>query len=53
MKATNLVFEIEEQCEYFAKDIRKKICTNIIDSLNEKMTGVEGDRVRRTGYVIF
>lgn len=42
MNATQLVFEIEEQCEYFAKDIRNKICRNIIDSLNDKMTGVEG-----------
>lgn len=53
MEAIDLVFEIEEQCEYFAKDICKKICTNIIDSLNEKMTGVEGDGYDELGMSYF
>lgn len=53
MNATQLVFEIEEQCEYFAKDIRNKICKNIIDSLNEKMTGVEGDDYDALGMSYF
>lgn len=53
MEAIDLVYEIEEQCEYFAKDIRNKICKNIIDSLNEKMTGVEGDDYDALGMSYF
>lgn len=53
MNATQLVFEIEEQCEYFAKDIRNKICRNIIDLLNEKMTGIEGDGYDELGMSYF
>ncbi len=52
MKAAHLVFEIEEQCEYFAKDIRARICNDIIASLN-KSTGIEGDDYDALGMTYF
>ena len=52
MEAIDLVYEIEEQCEYFAKDIRTRICNNIIASLN-KSTGIEGDDYDALGMTYF
>ena len=52
MEAIDLVFEIEEQCEYFAKDIRARICDNIIAALN-KCTGIEGDDYDALGMTYF
>lgn len=52
MEAIDLVYEIEEQCEYFAKDIRARICNDIIASLN-KSTGIEGDDYDALGMTYF
>ena len=52
MEAIDLVYEIEEQCEYFAKDIRARICDNIIAALN-KCTGIEGDDYDALGMTYF
>ena len=52
MEAIDLVYEIEEQCEYFAKDIRARICNNIIASL-DKCTGLEGDDYDVLGMTYF
>lgn len=52
MEAIDLVYEIEEQCEYFAKDIRVRICNDIIASLN-KSTGIEGDDYDALGMTYF
>ena len=52
MEAIDLVYEIEGQCEYFAKDIRARICNDIIASLN-KSTGIEGDDYDALGMTYF
>lgn len=52
MEAIDLVYEIEEQCEYFAKDIRARICNNIIEGLN-KCSGLEGDDYDALGMTYF
>ena len=52
MEAIDLVYEIEGQCEYFAKDIRARICNDIIASLN-KSTGIEGDDYDALGVTYF
>lgn len=52
MEAIDLVYEIEEQCEYFAKDIRARICDNIIAALN-KCNGIEGDDYDALGMTYF
>ena len=52
MEAIDLVYEIEGQCEYFAKDIRARICNYIIASLN-KSTGIEGDDYDALGVTYF
>ena len=52
MRAIDLVYEIEEQCEYFAKDIRTRICNDIITSLN-KCSGIEGDDYDVLGMTYF
>ena len=52
MEAIDLVYEIEEQCEYFAKDICARICNDIIASLN-KSTGIEGDDYDALGMTYF
>lgn len=52
MEAIDLVYEIEEQCEYFAKDIRARICDNIVAALN-KCTGIEGDDYDALGMTYF
>ena len=52
MEAIDLVYEIEGQCEYFAKDIRARICNDIIASLN-KTTGIEGDDYDALGMTYF
>ena len=52
MEAIDLVYEIEEQCEYFAKDIRARICDNIVAALN-KCTSIEGDDYDALGMTYF
>lgn len=52
MEAIDLVYEIEGQCEYFAKDIRARICNDVIASLN-KSTGIEGDDYDALGMTYF
>ena len=52
MEAIDLVYEIEGQCEYFAKEIRARICNDIIASLN-KSTGIEGDDYDALGVTYF
>ncbi len=53
MEAVNLIYEIEDQCEFFAKEIRQKFCKSIIDSLNKNMTGIEGDDYDALGMSYF